>query len=280
MDLDACEVDDKAEKKEREDEQFVSRLADDARAEVIARATISFETESAGKADLCEKTQSAADGCENANDLHQALCETPKKKKRKRRNKKKKAGELTASDDVNCDVTDGDCEASSTISDAEKRNEDRSVNADIRGDHHESQDETGSKKKRRSRSRRKRRSGQLSGEVVEADTMANGETSRSNLVEIDNADEKRNMASSPKEASSGKKTPNGHGRSTEPHNETEHEQPVTFRSQERSTTPGSSSPQRTPKSNAKKKRPPLYEHYLSLEKVSEGLKKGELVKGV
>ena len=264
--------------------------------------------------DEASLTQSLpADGRENAEKEEDVVggAAQSQKKKRKRRKKKKQdsisetASAVSAVGDCDAIVEESDVTQPTSPDSAEVLN---NCAEEVEGQRPHSapsasQDQTVSKKKRRSRKRRAK-SAQVREEtlpVQEQENMAKGDSVSANFAaEGDN--QQRHDTATPENAGSGKKKRNrrkkaskvqGEGESPEAsgevnklhnktpnnvhHPETRSVNHTTTRSHERSGL--RNSPHSTLKTKGNKRRP-LYEQFWPVEKVSAGLKRGELVKGV
>lgn len=317
MDLNCKELEKRSEDGEEEVVEAtdcIGPAANFARAEEIDACASTTGCDATNAKDEASLTQTVpADGRENAEKEVEVVggAAQSQKKKRKRR-KKKKQGSETASA-VSAVVTD--CDAIVEESDVtqptspdsaeqlnncadEEEEEDRVHSAPSAG-----QDQTNSKKKRRSR-RRRGKSAQVREETSQVqvqENMAKGDSASANLAaEGDN--EPRHDTPTPENARGGKKKRNrrrksgkvrGEGEDPEASrevnqlhsktpNSVQHQQTrsvnhTTPRSHERSGM--RNSPHSTLKTKGNQQRP-LYEQFWPVEKVSAGLKRDELVKGV
>ena len=246
-----------------------------------------------------------ADGRENAEEEAEAVgaAAQGKKKKRKRGKKKKRDSETAsaASAVADCDaiVEENDVTKPASPDSAEQLNDleqDRVHSAPSAG-----QDQTDSKKKRRSRKKRGK-SAQLREETAPVQEDMGDSVSANFAAEDDN--EQRQDTPTPESAGRRKKKRNrrrkagkGHDEGESPEatcsgvvNQLHNKTPNSIQHQEtrsvNQTTPRShersgmrNSPHSTLKTKGNKRRP-LYEQFWPVERVSTGLKRSELVKGV
>lgn len=319
MDLNAKELEKSSEEGKEEIVEAtdsIKLVANNARAEETdARAgTTSFDLDSRAteaKEDTSLTQTVSADGRKNAAKEVEAVggAAQSQKKKRKRRKKKKQDSETAsaASAGTVCDAIVDESDVTQPISpdsgkqlnnSADKVEEDR-----VHSEPNAGQDQTNSKKKRRSR-RRRGKSAQLREEtppVQVQEDMTKGDSVSSKLA-AEGGNEEQHDVLTPENSSSGKKKRNRRRKANKVHGEGEgpeasggmnqlHSKPAnsiqhqetrsmnqtTPRSHERSAT--RNSPHSTLKTKGNKRRP-LYEQHWPVEKVSAGLKRGELVKGV
>lgn len=288
----------------------IRTAASDALAEKMdARASCDHES----RAVTAEEEASSShvmqvDDGENATEeIEDAGAEAQGQKKKRRRRRKKKQHTETASAatatsaGTSCDaIEDVSDVIQSTSPDSAKQLNDC---ADIDRVHSEasaSQEQTDGKKKRRSR-RRRGKSAQHSEDASPVqENMAKGDSESADHA-VRGDDKERQDVPTPENVSSGKKKHNrrrkanrvhdGEGVETggelsplpnsSQHQETTSASQTTPRSREISAWKTSPHGTRTPVVRTKgNKRRPLYENYWSVDKVSAGLKRGELVKGV
>ena len=316
MDLNAKELEKSSEEREEEVVEAtdcIKLVADNARAEETdARASTTSYDDLGSRATQAKVTQNQpADGGENEEVEAVGGAAQSQKKKRKRRKKKKRNSETASAASActtDCDAIAEESDVTQTTSPesaeqlnncADKVEEDRVYSAPSAD-----QDRTDSKKKRRSR-RRRGKSAQLRPEetspvqVQVQEDMAKGDGLSANLA-AEGDSEQRHDTPTLENSSSGKKKRNRrrkadkvHGEGPETsgdmsplhnkspnsnhHQETRSVNQTSPRSHERSGV--RNSPHSTLKTKGNKRRP-LYEQFWSVEKVSAGLKRGELVKGV
>ena len=320
MDLNSKGVEKSSEEGEQEEVEAtdcIRLVADNARAEETdARASArscDLGPRATRAKDEASLTQSLpADDRENAEEEADVVGAAAKSKKKKRkRRKKKKQGSETASavsavTDCDAIVEESDVTQPASPDSAEQLNNcvDKVEEDRVPSALSASQDQTSSKKKRRSRKRRGK-SAQLREEtspVQEQGNMAIGDSVSANLAAEDDNEEQRHDTPTPEFASSGKKKRNRRKKSGKVRGEGESPEASGEVNQLHSKTPNSVQNQQTrsvnqtaprshersemrnsPHSTLKTKgnnRRPLYEQFWLVEKVSAGLKRGELVKGV
>ena len=318
MDLDAKELKESSQDGEEEvvEATYCIKLASsDTRAEKTDARASSTSCDQQSRATIVEEEATStktvqANGRENAEEEMDAACSETRsqKRKRKRRKKKKQESETASatSAGTGCDAIEdvGDVTQTNSPDSAKQDNDcaDKVEENRVNLEASVSQDQTGSKKKRRSRKKRGK-SAQLSEESPPVqENMAKGDSVDSSLAKDGNNEERQDVVT-PESGSSRKKKRNrrrkknkthdgegieGSGEMSELHtkppNSSQHQHTnsvnqTTPRSQERSAR--KNSPYGTPIIRTKgNKRRPLYEQYWSTEKVSAGLKRGELVKGI
>lgn len=291
--------------------------ASDARAEKMdARANCDQESRAAAAIEEASSSQvMQVDGGENAaEEIEAAGGEAQSQKKKRRRRKKKKqhietACEATAtSAGTSCDAIEdeGDVTQSTSPDSAKQLNDcaDKVEEDRVHSEASASQEQTDGKKKRRSRRRRGKSAQQREDASPVQENMAKGDSeSTDHVVDFDGKEQQD--VPTPENASSGKRkrnrrrkgnrVHNGEGVEaagelsplySEPPNSSQHQEArsanqTTPRSRERSARKTSPHGTRTPVVRTKgNKRRPLYENYWPVDKVSAGLKRGELVKGV
>ena len=295
-------------------------VANNARAEESdARASTSscdLGSRASQSKDEASLTQSLpADGRENAEKEVEAVGDAAQsqKKKRKKRKKKKQDSEnaSTVSAVTNCDAIEEESDVTQPTSPDSAEQLHNSVDEEKEDRVHSplsaGQDQTDRKKKRRSRKRRGKsaKAREETSPVQELENMAKGDGVSANFAAEDDSqgdNQQRYDTVTPENASSRKKKRNrrrksgkvqGEGESPETsgelnqlHNKTPNNvhhpesrsvNQITPRSHERSGM--RNSPHSTLKTKGNKRRP-LYEYFWPVEKVSAGLKRGELVKGV
>ena len=284
----------------------------------VPRATI--EKEEASSTTGLTLVESGEVDLVNATDGTAQNQKKKRKRKKKKKQDSETASASVTSASTSCDAIEDECDVTQSASpDSAKQHSDfvdkeehDHVNLELTASQGQPQAE--SKKKRRSR-RKRGKSAQLSKEsppVQETEeSMGKGDDASSNIAG-DGEKEERQDLMTPENASSGKKkrnrrrkanrthddeeglgeegsSRNNFTRSEEPNNSQHHVQvsgrdsgtrkvnQTTPKSHERSAR--RNSPQRTP-SSGKKKPKRCYEKHWSSEKVSAGLKRGELVKGI
>lgn len=302
MDLNAKEP---KESSQDEEEEIVEatdciRLAaSNARAEKTdARASCDLESRATIAKEEASSTQTMqADGHESAEEeLEVADGEAQGQKKKRKRRKKKKQDSETASvtsAGIGWDAIEdeGDVTQSTSPDSAKQLNDcaDKVEEDRVHPEASASQDQTDSKKKRRSK-RRRGKSAQLSEESPPVQgNMAKEDSVNANLG-ANGGNEERQDVVTPENASSGKKKRNRRRKANKSHDgesveasgemsQTRRVNQTTPRSHERSANRNSIPGTLFIKTKGNKRRP-LYEQYWPVDKVSAGLKRGELVKGV
>lgn len=276
-----------------------------------ARAEIAEEKASLAQSVGAEARENAVEDVQAAAGDVDTHMEKQKSKRKRKKKKKRDHEPVSPTSAVSvCDAIPGEGDVTCTTPDSREQLKDCADKAEVIRANSEAdtnQDQTDGKKSRRSRRRHKKSEGKSEETPPVQENMAKG-----GIAGDDDKDDRQNLLT-PGNASSGKKKRHRRkGKSNRVHEgasleesgeisgdnstrkdfqtlgsgrpqgetkdlETRNANHTTPKSHERSTR--RNSPHTTPRTRGNKRRP-LYEQYWSLEKVSAGLKREELVKGV